>query len=443
MLLLALAWTSASLADTREGRLPDPPDRKPSPAPADVSRLIAHPVTDARQIMVPDKTYAIGLIAQIPDRAFCALALGDIDNDGKPELVSGTSIDGALRIHEYHEETRQFTTKLLHEKLGGPRCPEGNVSNVLITDLNGDGTNEIVAMTDQEQLDSNMKLWVFSNTGKGWFKNSIEVKSASYWTHGLAAFDADGDGIQEVFSAHCGHGEIFRYAFSSDLRQIRYKMDRQLWAPGEGLDIADVFGSGKKRLIVVQGDDRYNTAVKIYGITKAGLRKWPDVCIDNYKGRKFCDAATCTQDVDNDGKNELVVAWCFPRPPGELTLLVYKFGPTGDLLKERALTEFSREFGAAPVEATMSIGKLGTDEKNKLYISRGDKGIYRCDVASDLSCRFKRILTPVFQEVPAGRLCLGDADNDGKCELVFTATYKEPYVPRVPRRSFIFMLKPK
>ena len=147
-------------------------------------------------------------IAVLPQNSIYTMSIGDIDNDGENELLSGTSPDSRLYVSKYDKKSGKFRTELLEEKLAGFGCDNtrtnvsGNLSNILITDINYDGKNEIIAMTDQQLEDSNLKFWVFSKKDNGWFKNSIEVISPSHWTHGLAAYDTDGNGIQEVFSTH-------------------------------------------------------------------------------------------------------------------------------------------------------------------------------------------------------------------------------------------------
>jgi len=366
--------------------------------------------------------YRVRCIARLPQPIIMGLALGDVCGDGWPELITGTGPDSRLYFHRYDPVSKTFKTHLFAERLAGADCPNGVVSNILVADLNGNGTNEIVAMTDQEFEDSNMKFWIFFRDAAGWQKKMVAVPGMSHWTHGLAVHEDQREGMLDIFSVHCGHGEVFRYSFSRDLLGINLRIVKLMWAPGENLEIADVFNTGRKKLIVVQGDDFYNTAVKIYGFTSVGLTKWPEACIDSYQEKRFCDATTCTGDLDNDGKNEMVVGWAYPRSGAEITLVVYKFDTTGEVVDIIPLVEFSGDYGTGYLEARMRIGKIGSDSRNRLYVSRAEKGIYQFTLEPNGHKSVTHILRPKVRNFSTGRILLGDLDRDGRNELIFVGS---------------------
>ena len=403
--------------------------------PAPPAELVG---ADASQFFKVDKRFQVRCIAVIPQPLIMGLALGDVDNDGQPDIAVGTGRDSRLYLLKFDPQGRNFKTELLGDRLAGADCADGTLANILIADVNGDKIPDLVAMTDQELEDSNMKFWLFSKIGGVWHKKSTMVHGMSHWTHGLAAYESSTDGMLDVFSVHCGHGDIRRYRFSRDLTEISYRTEKSMWAPGESLEIADVFNTGIRKLIAVQGDDVYNTAVKVYGITPAGLTKWPEACLDSYKEKRFCDATTCTGDVDNDGKNEMVVGWAYPRSGAEITLVVYKFDKSGELISEFPLIEFSGEYGQGYLEARMTIGKLGHDTKNKLYMSRAEKGVYEFEVGADGQKTIRRIVIPKAGAEMVGRIRLGDVDKDGRNELIFAGM---PTVNGGRVESRVFLLK--
>jgi len=352
-------------------------------------------------------------VARFPGREVCSLALGDVDGDGLPEIFSGTAPDSGLYLHRYDREGDAFRTILLGERLSGRDSPVGRVSNILVTDINGDGANEIVAITDQPGAETPMKMWVFSRQGGGWLKSHIQVQVPSRRTQGLVAFDTDGDGIQEIFTAHAGHGEVLRFSLSGDLKSISWRQVRRLWAPGESLEVADVFNTGRKDLVVAQGADRYNAAVKVYAFTRDGLAPWPVVSLDGHRGRRFWDATTCTGDLDDDGRNEIVVAWLFPRSGLELTVVAYHFDPDGRAARSDVLLEYARGVGAGTMEGRMAIGRNG------LYLS--GQGIYRCDTDGRGKWRCGRVWPQGRTAARTGPLVVGDVDGDGRTEVICAA----------------------
>lgn len=424
-------------------------------------------VFDCNVFIEPYHDYDAALIAGIPQSfSGCALAVADIDGDGRNELLSGTSPDSRLYVHRYDKKTRTFTTELFAEKLAGFGCDEnrtnvaGSVGNILVSDINGDGRKEIIALTDQQLEDSNMKLWVFSPTGNQWYKNSVVVQSPSHWTRGMAALDADGDGVQEVFSLH-DKGHIFRHTFSRDLRRISCNLQMQLDGSGIGLEIADVFNTGQRKFVVSHTTGS-RARVSIFGLTRQGLTQSPEAFVAACNGREFSYVTTCTADIDSDGKKELVVG-CIAEQAnqGFLNFLVYKFDKRGTILNQRALLPWNRqcypgEFegmmisaatppGAKDTKLFVSIDRIRLDDPFHAGEHERDWGLYQLDVTARSPllkiANFNPALNKELSGLKSLRFCIGDLDSDGQDELAVSLGRNRESMKQHGKRSYIFLLE--
>ena len=140
------------------------------------------------------------------------VAIGDLDGDGKPELVVTNDYDNSLSV--FHNTstvgaitTSSFATKVDFATGAQPRA-------VVIGDLNGDGKPDLVASNNFDN-----SLSVLLNTSV-----SGAITTASLATHvdfgmasgtlGIAIGDLDGDGMPDMVSVGYNFNQVsvFRYS---------------------------------------------------------------------------------------------------------------------------------------------------------------------------------------------------------------------------------------
>lgn len=105
---------------------------------------LARPVTIKQYRYQPDGTWQSAVIATVPDRQMRAIAAGDVNQDGKVDLVAGGLSSGLWLFEQDGEAWKQ--TQIAQDSSGFEHP-------VLIADLDGDGNLEIyVASEDQGEL---------------------------------------------------------------------------------------------------------------------------------------------------------------------------------------------------------------------------------------------------------------------------------------------------
>ena len=105
----------------------------------------------------------------------------------------------------------------------------------------------------------------------------------SGYTHNLAPYDLDSDGLLEVISAYCGHGEIIRYDYENGLGVVRARKLHQLSGSGEESLIADVDNDGRVEYITSNGFRKEDASVEIFEFDDSGeLILPPRIVIEGY-----------------------------------------------------------------------------------------------------------------------------------------------------------------
>lgn len=207
------------------------------------------------------------------------LSIGDIDADGKPDLMLGS--ENAEGVFWYHNpDWKRYSIG------AGNFTTDGEVA-----DVDGDGDGDVVI-----SMISDDKIVWFENTGNptsgGWQKHVIGDR----FSHDLVVYDINGDGNLDVV--------IFR---KDGPRQLTWfeapDNPRQTWTrheiatpPGEGLDAGDLDGDGDADIVA----GRF-----IYENTDGTGLKWNVHTISNRWGE---DTRAIIADVNNDGKMDIILA---------------------------------------------------------------------------------------------------------------------------------------
>ncbi len=354
--------------------------------------------------------------------------IGDADNDGKNEVLTTGCPSSALYISKLKDGV--WNTKMMKDNLA--ETFPGMGLTVKVTDLNGDGVNEIILGTGQEGANNPPFYYTFhieNNTLKTLNISHPHDINKSGFTHNLASYDIDNDGILEVISSYCGGGEILRYDFSKDLKTVNARKIYQLSGSGEETLIADVDNDGEMELIVSNGFRKEAASVEIFEFNEDGeLIDTPRVVTDGYDGKKCFYASITVGDVDNDGQNEMVIGWKQNQKVNMGTILGYKV--TDKATPEYTFAYDDEALDMSYFEKMMVIADADNDGKNELVVStRGDNqsekigskhlghvfmysvqpgGVIKTELIVDLNDKYAE----------SSWIAVGDADNDGKNEII-------------------------
>jgi len=372
--------------------------------------------------------------------------IGDADNDGRQEILYTGCPDSRLYLTEL--QAGQWQTRLLADNLGQSHPSMG--LTVRVVDLDRDASNELLVGTGQETGGA-AYLHVLRLDGSGVLHRIRQrpgLANSSY-THNLATADVDGDGLQEIFSAYCPSGEIARYDLDPTGEGLRSRTVHQLSGSGEETLFADVDNDGEGEILTSNGFRPGQARVEIHEFDAAGeLVHPPRWTLEGFDGRACFYASLIVGDVDNDGANELIVGWKEHQTVNRGTLLAYAVDDD-EVVVEHRFAEDDPDLDLSYFEKMMCVADLDNDGRNELVVStRGDgesEGIESRKLGHILlyevdEGRVERTLLVDLDGRFAGSswIAVGDCDDDGSNELVL-ATGKGDR--RKPGNSYVAVVR--
>ena len=372
--------------------------------------------------------------------------IGDADNDGKNEILTTGCPDSRLYLFKMIDAEWQST--LLADNLADTFPGMG--LTVKVTDLNGDGKNEILLGTGQEKSERAL-FYILQTDGIRITKNlsARPLEKSSVYTHNLAPHDLDGDGILEIIGAYCGSGEITQYNVDRNLTAIEAEKIHQLSGSGEESLIADVDNDGRVEYITSNGFRQEDAKVEIFEFDQQGRMITPArLVIDGFDGYRCFYSSIAVGDVDNDGQNEMIVGWKRIQKINKSTLIGYRVDSAAVPAYTFAYEDEDLDMGY--FEKMMAIADADNDGNKELIIStRGDNASEHITsrhlghvfmFSATASGAVQKTLLVDFNEnyAESSWLAVGDADNDNHNEIILATGKGDRTKPGV---SYIVMIE--
>src|SRR5690606_18739766 len=250
---------------------------------------------DTGEVVSAGRDFKQILVDSAGPRSAWAKAVGDIDGDGRLDLLVGGR-EGDLPAPTQNE--RPSSPDLDAGRLVWYRNPDWKVhlvstdftvrTDLEVGDIDGDGRNDLVIIAD---------------TGVFWLRNPDwkPVRIDDLIFHDVELADLDGDGDLDVIARDQG---LFNH-FSGDVVHVYLQetperwLHRQLTVPrGEGLVVADMDADGRPDIVVNSVWLRNPGAAD--GV-------WQPV---NYAGNDWAwpDLSIATGDFNGDGRRDIVVS---------------------------------------------------------------------------------------------------------------------------------------
>lgn len=204
------------------------------------------------------------VFGQVPGQDFGAAvaAVGDLDDDGVPDLAVGSPLDstgapsaGQVSFHSGVDGALIRTLKGTEADayFGAALAPLG--------DLDGDGFCDLLVGAPREGSDQRGGVWVVSGADGAALRHFAGLGKDDFLGSAVAAAgDVDGDGVMDLMAgapesaAQAGYALVFSGADSSLLRQLN------------GDHPGDAFGSAVAGLDDVDGDGLSDLAVGVPGL---------------------------------------------------------------------------------------------------------------------------------------------------------------------------------
>ncbi len=229
-----------------------------------------------------------------------------------------------------------------------------------------------------------------------------------------------------MISAYCGSGEVTRYDISADLKNVEA---RKIWhSKGSGEDsfIADIDNDGRPEYLTCDCYREGEARMLIFEFDAQGeLTTPPRTVLEGYGGTRAFNCSLETGDLDNDGKNDLVVIWKKSMEDKSGTILAYRVTESG-AEPVYTLANEDRRLDLGYGEKMMCIADADNDGLNELVVTtRGERrwgggGMAHVFLYEVVDGEVRETLLADFHPLMAESLwpAVGDADNDGENEVI-------------------------
>jgi hypothetical protein len=226
-----------------------------------------------------------------------SIAVGDLDGDGKPDIVTANYLSGTISI--FHNTSTPGTISF-ESKVD---ISVGSPGSVAIGDLDGDGLPDIVVGNI-----SATTVYVLRNTstaGSITFDLAVSLTTANTVQQVLIA-DVTGDGKPEILATSYGSSSyvsIFKNNCSSGTISFASKADYSVGTYSRQFAVGDMDGDGKPDLIVssygggnvyVLRNTRSSNSISFASGVVFAVGSWP--------------FAPAIGDLDGDGKPDMAVS---------------------------------------------------------------------------------------------------------------------------------------
>ncbi|MDX2066859.1 MAG: PKD-like domain-containing protein [Haliscomenobacter sp.] len=276
------------------------------------------------------------------------LATGDMDGNGKPDLVIAHSVTQSIRIYRNNSTGNAVSFS--------PRFNltlNAGATGVAVDDLDGDGKLDIAATSSTAS-----KVFLFRNTSSGnemSFAARID-SSAGGAAQAVAVGDLDRDGKPDLAIANSSAGTISVLRNTSKIGTLSFasKITFTVGSQPFTLAIGDIDGDGK--LDIVAGNAQNSTISVLRNISTSGNI--------NFAAKVDFDAGsfpfgTTLGDIDGDGKLDVLVV------DQGIKLTILRNTSKVDTVRFASKVDFTT--GTTPIR--ISVGDLDGDGKAEVAVS--------------------------------------------------------------------------
>jgi hypothetical protein len=298
-----------------------------------------------------------------------AIAIGDLDRDGKPELVVANEASGTLSVFRNTATngsitTGSFATKVDYNTGFNPR-------SVAIGDLDGDGKPDVaVSNAGSNTLSVFRNISSTGSINSGSFAPKVDFASGSA-PSSVAIGDLDGDGRSELVVTNQASNTISVLRNTSASGSISAgsfaaKVDFTTGAAPISVAMGDLDGDGKADLAVANSGAASNTVSVLRNTTTVG-----SIVAGSFAAK--VDFATGTQpiwvaigDVTGDGKADLAVA-----NRSSATVSVFRNTATNGSIGAGSFDP-KQDFSTNSILLAVALGDLDGDAKPDLVAANNN-----------------------------------------------------------------------
>ncbi len=297
--------------------------------------------------------------------------------------------------------------------------------SVAMGDLNNDGRADLVAATNvSNRLSTFTNQSAVGRLATSSFSAKVDLTTGSGPTS-LAVGDVDSDGLLDLVAANSNTGSISVFENTTSpgatFSSFSSKVDFTAGTNPQAVAIADLDADGKPELMVVNKGDNTLSVFKNASTTGTISTSSFSTKVDFPTGSS--PSAVAVADLDGDGKPEIAVT----NASGNTVSVFRNMGAVGNITSESFSAAVDFSTGANP--QAISLGDLDGDGKSDLVVANKDDNtvsIIRNSITSAGAFTAASFAAKVDVITGTGpqAVALGDLDGDGKLDVAvanFTA----------------------
>ncbi|MBI4090268.1 MAG: hypothetical protein HY421_02585 [Candidatus Kerfeldbacteria bacterium] len=247
-------------------------------------------------------------------RSGLSIAGGDLDNDGSPELVTGTGLSTAPQVSLFNLNGKpelRFFAYLSRLRIG---------VNVAVADVDGNGTEDLIT-APASKLSSIVRVFTYDQVNRRFRRMAEFTAHGSRFRGGvnLAAGDLDRNGLAEVIVAPAAKGrgsmiEVYEYDLikNSMVKRLGFSAYDRRFNGGIEVAVSDVNGDGQREIVTAPAPGV--TDVRVFSYVNRSARRLGKFLAGSSRFRGGADLAGV--DVNLDGRDEIVTATFSEGLPG-------------------------------------------------------------------------------------------------------------------------------
>jgi hypothetical protein len=352
----------------------------------------------------------------------CGVAIGDLDGDGKPDLVVANTADSTIWVYQNISSNGTLTAG----SFAAPVVLAVNtgvfVAAPTLADLDGDGRLDILFPNYNAGTVS-----VFQNlsTPGNLTSNSFAPRldyAVGAGPGSVAVSDLDGDGKPEIISANLGDSTISvlkNLSAGGLLTSNSFASPMSLATPASAFPnqvaVADIDGDGKFDLVTVNYGSSAGAVSIFRNTSSAGTISFAPRVDLPASGQ---EEALAVGDVDGDGKLDLIVS----SDIGAQFFVYRNVGSPGSITPGSFAAPVTFNDGGRTHRGSIALGDIDGDGKLDVAIVDEDSNdlyLYR-NLSSPGSFTSSSLASPAI--FPAGSypglLAIGDLNGDGRPDIV-------------------------
>lgn len=238
-----------------------------------------------------------------PEHGVTNIAVADVDNDGKPEVIWGAGWTDTGPDYLYIADIDTLAIQWQSADIDGP------FSAVDAGDVDGDGKDEIVMVSNaSNSYYGNPVILVFDGETHE-LKAQAQLTGINAWcgVGSVKVADVDNDGANEIVVATADLYDGLVQVYDGKTLKLKYQTAKYTGDSFTAMAIGDVDNDGRKEVVV--GELREHTGASGVNLVafdaSTGAEKWKSIDLGVYWGEVH-DIKLA--DIDNDGHMEIITS---------------------------------------------------------------------------------------------------------------------------------------